>query len=140
MDSLNYHHLRYFWTVAKEGSLSRAAAKLHVSQPSISEQIHELELSFGVKLFQREGRRNVLTDAGQIAFGISQKDRHAGRRQLLGDALQGHGLAGAGGTGNQSMAIGELRQQDKFDLAALGDGQDMAHGGVFRDAKIRDCM
>lgn len=79
MDSLNYHHLRYFWTVAKEGSLSRAAAKLHVSQPSISEQIHELELSFGVKLFQREGRRNVLTDAGQIAFGYADQIFALGR-------------------------------------------------------------
>ena len=38
---LNYHHLRYFWIAAKEGSLARAAAKMHVSQPSISEQIRE---------------------------------------------------------------------------------------------------
>ena len=42
MEWLNYHHLRYFWTVATEGSLARAAEKLHVSQPSISEQIREL--------------------------------------------------------------------------------------------------
>ena len=44
MEWLNYHHLRYFWTVATEGSLARAAEKLHVSQPSISEQIRELEI------------------------------------------------------------------------------------------------
>ena len=43
MEWLNYHHLRYFWVVAKEGSLKKAAEKLHVSQPSISEQIKELE-------------------------------------------------------------------------------------------------
>lgn len=39
MDFLNYHHLRYFWTVAREGGLTKAAAKLHVSQPTISAQI-----------------------------------------------------------------------------------------------------
>ncbi len=43
MEWLNYHHLRYFWTVAKEGSLKKAAEKLHVSQPSISAQLSELE-------------------------------------------------------------------------------------------------
>ncbi len=72
MDWLNYHHLRYFWTVAKEGSLARAAARLHVSKPSISEQIRALEESLGEKLFRREGRSNVLTDAGQIAFGYAE--------------------------------------------------------------------
>jgi hypothetical protein len=47
---------------------------------------------------------------------------------LLGDPLQGHRLAGAGGAGDQAVAVGELRQQDKFDLAALGDGQGLGHG------------
>lgn len=73
MDWLNYHHLRYFWVVAKEGSLKRAAEKLHVSQPSISEQIKELEEALGVPLFQRSGRANVLTDAGQVAFRYAQE-------------------------------------------------------------------
>ncbi len=68
MDWLNYHHLRYFWTVAKEGSLARAAAKLHVSQPSISEQIRELESALGEKLFRRVGRNNKLTDTGQVVY------------------------------------------------------------------------
>jgi LysR family transcriptional regulator, transcriptional activator of nhaA len=64
MDWLNYHHLRYFWIVAKEGSLARAADRLRVSQPSISGQIRELETAFGQRLFKKEGRKNVLTDAG----------------------------------------------------------------------------
>ena len=68
MEWLNYHHLRYFYVVAKEGGLARAAAKLHVSQPSISEQIRELENALGEKLFRREGRQNKLTDAGQVVF------------------------------------------------------------------------
>ncbi len=73
MEWLNYHHLRYFWTVAKAGSLARAAAKLHVSQPSISEQIRELESALGEKLFRREGRNNKLTDAGQIVLGFAEE-------------------------------------------------------------------
>lgn len=73
MDWLNYHHLRYFWAVAKEGSLARAAAKLHVSQPSISGQIRELEGFLGEKLFQREGRTNRLTDVGQLVAGYAEE-------------------------------------------------------------------
>ena len=73
MEWLNYHHLRYFWTVAKEGSLARAAKKLHVSQPSISEQIRELESAFGEKLFQREGRNNKLTAAGRVVFKAAHR-------------------------------------------------------------------
>jgi LysR family transcriptional regulator, transcriptional activator of nhaA len=73
MEWLNYHHLYYFWTVAKEGGLARAAAKLHVSQPSISEQVRELEEALDEKLFRREGRNNKLTDAGQVVFGYADE-------------------------------------------------------------------
>ncbi|MBX7206690.1 MAG: LysR family transcriptional regulator [Verrucomicrobiaceae bacterium] len=82
MEWLNYHHLRYFWTAAKEGGLARAAAKLHVSQPSISEQIRELENAIGEKLFRREGRSNVLTDAGQIVFGYAEEIFALGREMM----------------------------------------------------------
>ena len=82
MEWLNYHHLRYFWTVAKEGSLARAAEKLHVSQPSISEQIRELESAFGEKLFQREGRNNRLTAAGRVVFGYAEEIFALGRELM----------------------------------------------------------
>lgn len=82
MEWLNYHHLRYFWTVAKEGSISRAAAKLHVSQPSISEQIRELESALGEKLFRREGRNNKLTEAGQVVFGFAEEIFALGREMM----------------------------------------------------------
>lgn len=82
MEWLNYHHLRYFWTAAKEGGLARAAVKLHVSQPSISEQIRALEEALGEKLFRREGRRNVLTDAGQIVFGYAEEIFALGRELM----------------------------------------------------------
>ena len=79
MEWLNYHHMRYFWTVAKEGNLARAAEKLHVSQPSISEQVHELEDALGEKLFRREGRNNKLTDTGQMVFGYADEIFALGR-------------------------------------------------------------
>lgn len=65
MEFLNYHHLRYFWMVAKEGGLRKAADKLHVSQPTISAQIQALEGVLGAKLFHRTGRNLVLTETGQ---------------------------------------------------------------------------
>ena len=82
MEWLNYHHLRYFWTVAREGSLARAAEKLHVSQPSISEQIRELESAFGENLFRREGRNNKLTAAGRLVFGYAEEIFALGRELM----------------------------------------------------------
>jgi LysR family transcriptional activator of nhaA len=86
MDWLNYHHLRYFWMVAKAGGLKPAAAKLHVSQPSISAQISELEEALGEKLFRRAGRKNELTEAGQIVFGYAEQIFTLGRE--LHEALK----------------------------------------------------
>lgn len=82
MEWLNYHHLRYFHVVAKEGGLARAAAKLRVSQPSISEQIHELEDALGEKLFRREGRNNKLTDAGRMVFNYAEEIFNLGREMV----------------------------------------------------------
>ncbi len=73
MEFLNYHHLRYFWAVAKEGGLTRAAAKLHVSQPTISAQIQALEGVLGEKLFRRAGRNLALTDAGQHVLSYAEE-------------------------------------------------------------------
>lgn len=87
---LNYNHLRYFWVVAREGHLTRAAELLHVSQSSLSAQIRKLEHQLGQDLFERRGRGLVLTEAGQIAFDhaneifsmgdelLSRLNRHAG--------------------------------------------------------------
>ena len=73
MEFLNYHHLRYFWTVAREGGLTKAAAQLHVSQPTISAQVRALEDALGERLFRRAGRRLVLTDAGQQVFSYAEE-------------------------------------------------------------------
>lgn len=67
MEWLNYHHLYYFWTIAREGSVTGAAKLLHVSQSALSTQIRQLEESLGEQLFERSGRRLVLTDSGRLA-------------------------------------------------------------------------
>ena len=64
---LNYHHLRHFWMIARHRSMTRAAAKLKISQSTLSEQLAELEDWLGEPLFERRGRELVLTDAGRVA-------------------------------------------------------------------------
>lgn len=96
MAALNYHHLRYFWVIANENNLTRAAEKLHVSQSALSIQLRQLEESLGQKLFDREGRRLSLTEAGRITLDYADAifrtgdelvslmhGRPAGTRQLL---------------------------------------------------------
>lgn len=68
MDHLNYHHLRYFREVAHEGQLGQAAARLNVAQSALSVQIRQLEDRLGQALFDRVGRKLVLTEAGHIAL------------------------------------------------------------------------
>ena len=68
MSELNYHNLRYFWAVAREGNLTRAAERLFVSQSTVSVQIKKLERQLGHALFEREGRTLVLTEAGKITL------------------------------------------------------------------------
>ncbi len=65
MEWLNYHHLLYFWTVAKEGSVTRASRKLRLSHSTVSGQVHQLEEALGVQLFRRVGRGLELTDRGR---------------------------------------------------------------------------
>jgi LysR family transcriptional activator of nhaA len=84
---LNYHHLLYFWTVAREGSIARATRALHLTQPTISAQIRTLEESLGEKLFVRSGRRLVLTEVGQVVFQYAEEIFGLGRE--LQDVLAG---------------------------------------------------
>ncbi|MGE0400452.1 MAG: transcriptional activator NhaR [Kofleriaceae bacterium] len=82
MEWLNYHHLQYFWMVAKHGSITRASVELRLAHPTISGQIHRLEQVLGVKLLVRSGRNLVLTDAGRVAF------RYADEIFALGQEFQ----------------------------------------------------
>jgi LysR family transcriptional activator of nhaA len=84
---LNYHHLLYFWTVAREGSITRATRKLHLTQPTISAQIRALEDSLGEPLFTRTGRKLVLTEVGRTVYGYAEEIFGLGRE--LQDVLAG---------------------------------------------------
>jgi LysR family transcriptional regulator, transcriptional activator of nhaA len=84
---LNYHHLLYFWMVAREGGLAPAAAKLRLAQSTLSGQIHALEESLGEKLFERKGRRLVLTEMGRLVHAYGD-DIFALGRELL-DTVHG---------------------------------------------------
>lgn len=72
MAFLNYHHLRYFRAVAREGSLTRAATLLNLSQSALSIQLRQLEESLGQRLFLRENRGLKLTEAGQLALDYAE--------------------------------------------------------------------
>ncbi len=87
VDWLNYHHLLYFWMVAKEGGITPAAQLLHLSQPTLSTQIKKLEKSLGVKLFDRKGRTMILTDSGQLVFRYADEIFSLGRE--LTDSIRG---------------------------------------------------
>ena len=78
MAILNFNHLRYFWAVAHEGSLTRAAERLNLSQSALSVQIQKLERQMGHPLFERVGRRLVLTEAGRIALDYADTVFQAG--------------------------------------------------------------
>jgi LysR family transcriptional activator of nhaA len=78
MSRLNFHHLHYFWAVAREGNLTRAAARLHVSQSALSAQIRQLEEQLGQPLFARVGRSLQLTEAGRLALGYADSIFAAG--------------------------------------------------------------
>lgn len=82
MKWLNYHHLLYFWTVARQGSVSKASVELKLAQPTVSAQIHSFEKALGEKLFKKIGRNLVLTEMGKTVF------RYAHEIFSLGQELQ----------------------------------------------------
>ena len=82
MEWLNYHHLLYFWTVVRAGSIHKASQELRVSPPAISAQLKLLEEQLGEKLLARSGRRLVLTDTGRTAFSYAEDIFTLGRELL----------------------------------------------------------
>ena len=83
MEWLNYHHLRYFWVVAKEGNLAQAAARLHVSQPSISEQIRELEAAGLQEPEKRHPQRALAREVTGLVHGVAAVEEAEGAANLL---------------------------------------------------------
>lgn len=100
MRELNYNHLRYFWAVAHDGNLTRTAERMAVSQSALSTQIRKLEERLGHALFEREGRRLVLTEAGRIALDHADAIFATGDELL--DVLRETGRA------RQAVRIGAL--------------------------------
>ncbi|WP_158045383.1 LysR family transcriptional regulator [Skermanella pratensis] len=101
MPALNYRHLRYFRAVAHEGNLTRAAERLNLSQSALSVQLQKLELQLGHPLFERQGKRLVLTEAGRIALDYADTVFQAGDELL--STLQGRG-----GQSRQVLRIGAI--------------------------------
>lgn len=89
---LNFHHLFYFYTAATHGSISRAARELRVSQPALSAQIKQLEHVLSLKLFERQGRRLELTEAGRRALDYAKAIFDLGREFM--DGLQDQPVRG----------------------------------------------
>lgn len=92
MNWLNYHHLLYFWTVAREGSIAAACQRLHLAQPTVSGQIKALERSLKAKLFERRGRSIALTETGRIVYRYADEIFSLGRE--LEDAVAGRVTGG----------------------------------------------
>src|SRR5574343_182946 len=95
----NYRHLYYFWVVAKEGGMSRAAARLDMAVQTVSAQVRELERSLGVQLLRPAGRGVALTEAGQRALQQAEVIFEAG------EALPGLLRAGAAAAPTVRLAL-----------------------------------
>lgn len=91
MAQLNFKHLRYFWMVAKSGSIARASEQLHLTPQSISGQLGEFEDSLGVELFRRVGRGLELTETGKRLLGYAEQIFSLGDELL--ETLRDDGLA-----------------------------------------------
>lgn len=133
MADLNYHHLRYFRAIAHERSLTRAAARLHVSQSALSIQLRQLEQRLGQPLFERRNRRLELTEAGRIALEYADSIFRKGE-ELLGT------LRGAAASGRAVLRVGAVSTLSRnFQLAWLrpligrGDVELVLRSGTMRE-------
>jgi len=82
LEWLNYHHLLYFYTVAREGSVTRASHVLRLAQPTLSGQIRKLEEALDEKLFVRDGRRLVLREMGHVVYRYADEIFSLGRELM----------------------------------------------------------
>lgn len=133
MKNLNFNHLRYFWAVAHQGSLTRAAERLNLSQSALSVQIQKLEHQMGHPLFDRVGKRLVLTEAGRIALDYADIVFQAGEELI--STLEGRPLAS-----RQVLRVGALTTLSRnFQLEFLrplvgrADVELIVRSGAMRD-------
>jgi LysR family transcriptional activator of nhaA len=140
MPHLNYHHLRYFWAIANEGSLTRAARRLNVSPSSLSIQLKSLEAQLGQALFERHGRTLQLTEAGRIALSYSNElfklgDEFLSTVKGLGPDARQVLRVGAVSTLSRNFQIELLRP-----LLGRSDVEVIIQSGAFPDllSRLRD--
>ncbi|WP_235864924.1 LysR family transcriptional regulator [Pseudothauera lacus] len=118
--TLNYKHLRYFWMVARCGSIARASERLHLTPHAVSGQLTQFEHSLGVALFQRQGRQRALTEAGRSLLDYADRIFALGDEALA--ALDDAGLhlrpritIGIADSLPKSIAAGLLRTMLRMD-------------------------
>ena len=92
MRHLNYNHLQYFWAVAREGSIARASESLHLTPQTISGQLKLLDEAVGQPLFNRVGRRLVLSDMGQVVYEYADEIFSVGAE--LAGVVRGNQMSG----------------------------------------------
>lgn len=133
MRELNYHHLRYFWAVAHEDGLTKAAERLNLSQSAISIQIQKLEHQLGYALFERTGKKLLLTEAGRIALDYADTVFKAGDELI--STLRGRPIAD-----RQVLRVGALTTLSRnFQLEFLrplvgrADVELIVRSGTMRD-------
>ncbi len=133
MAHLNYHHLRHFWAVAREGGLTRAAQRLNIAPSALSTQLRLLEEALGQALFERRNKRLELTEAGRIALDHAETIFRTGDELL--DTLKGRGPSA-----RRVLRIGAITTLSRnFQLELLrpligrGDVELVVHSGHLRD-------
>lgn len=109
---LNYHHLYYFRTIAHEGGIAKAAAKLRLGQPTLSTQLRQLEGALGHLLFERRQRSLVLTEAGRVALEYADSIFRSGDELI--QVLEDRSL-----TGRTNITLGALDSVPKRLLLKL---------------------
>ncbi len=120
---MTFRQLESFLAVAREGSFSRAAVRIHLSQPTLSEHIHELEREVGARLFHRSGRRVTLTEAGRVFAP------HAAHIvAAAGDAR--HAVADLGGLTQGTLLVGASTTPGIYVLPRVVAAFQQRHPGV----------
>jgi LysR family transcriptional activator of nhaA len=132
MALLNYHHLRYFWVIAHERSLTRAAIRLHISVSALSIQLRQLEDRLGHQLFERRNRRIELTESGRITLDYADAIFRSGEElvsTLKGAAKQGRTVlrVGAVATLSRNFQLSWLRPLIRSDDVELVLRSGMQH-------------
>lgn len=137
MVELNYHHLRYFWAIAHERNLTRAAQRLHVSQSALSVQLRRLEDRLGHALFERRGRALVLTEAGRIALEHADAIFQAGQELVSTLAGRPRGAQPVLRVGSVATLSRNFQLQWLRPALADGGARVVLHSGTLRELLVQ---